>query len=550
MRKNLATALSVLAALFFVGASLAEAVDFNFGGEIRERYEMNGMDYNPNTPMDKWFTSRVRFDAGAKLNDSTSAFIQMQSVNTWGANGGTGGTCNGVSGANCQGLYYSSGTGQAGLAGSDNGGNGVGIHQAYVVVKNFFTIPVDLKVGRQIIALDGHRLLGDADWTPGGRTHDAILLSHAHDNMTFVYAYSKAVTSGRTLQTGDILNTMDADAHVLWANFKNLPHENSSTSLYFIAVNAGGFTTQGGSSNVAGSINASGVVQNGVTARNNIYTYGFRQEGKKVPQAFGIDYRGEFYYQGGQAETDSACAGAVGDIGVAGTGCSGNNYYKDNGFASGKGSGVGRSAYMYGLRLGKQFDEITWKPSVTLWYDYLSGTTDNDIQHGRYGTFNTLFSTGHKYYGLMNNFLPSATLGTSSLGLRDFAGKLSVEPLDSVKVNLDMHQFWTATNLTTNPMIASSLYGNESGTGPCPSGSGCNKSQGSNLGQELDLTVTHKYNQFTTFMVGYSHYWATDLFHAVSPLSASNAYANGNGNVGTSNSAGGDWAYVQMDVKF
>ena len=67
--------------------------------------------------------------------------------------------------------------------------NNLGLHQAYFTLKNFAGLPADLKVGRQQIILDGHRLFGNTIWTVGQQTHDAVRLDHKHDNMSFSYAW-------------------------------------------------------------------------------------------------------------------------------------------------------------------------------------------------------------------------------------------------------------------------------------------------------------------------------------------------------------------------
>ena len=34
---------------------------------------------------------------------------------------------------------------------------------------------------------------------------------------------------------------------------------------------------------------------------------------------------------------------------------------------------------MFGVRIGKKFNNVAMKPSLTLWYDHLSGTDDGDV---------------------------------------------------------------------------------------------------------------------------------------------------------------------------
>lgn len=543
MRRNLTTALVVLAAVFFVGTTAAVADDatkvgyagwtsdtkdvgVKMGGQIWTRYEASDQqDFNKTTGTNHMVGARVRLDADAKVNSSTSAFIQLQSVRTWGTDTGfTAGTA-------LRGAPNSGGSGQSALSVSDQDAS-VGVHQAYVKVKNFFTIPVDLQLGRQEVVLDGHRLIGNVWWTMGGRAHDALRLTHVSGDNAFVYVWSKAGESGRSLTGGDVNDTFNVNAHVLWANLKNMLHANSGLSLYFIGVDTQGLDINGATAagtaaaTVAG---ANAAVAQAVAADNNIYLLGFRQDAKNVSQLFGIDYRAEFYYEFGKAETDASLAGGT---------TAGGNYYTSQGRTAGIGSDIDRRAYMFGLRAGKTFKDVTWSPNATIWYDHLSGTSDEDVRNGRFASFNTLFHTGHKYYGFMDNFVNSANMGTQYLGLRDLAGKFSVKPLDSVTVGLDMHAFWTDTNLQDNPGIRTAL-GIPSNT----------PAAGNHLGEEMDLTIAHKYNPNVNMTLGYSHFWADDTFHAISPAVGARAQTVAQGS-SAANANNANWAYVMMDVLF
>ncbi len=542
MRNNLKTAFAVLASVFMAGATIAEAVDVQIGGELRPRYEVNQQsDFNSATKADQFFSTRARLDANAKINDDTSAFIQLQSVRTWGADTGTTPAANTFTAAGTAGAPMTGGTGNAGLTANDTD-TSVGLHQAYFTIKNFFTLPVDLKLGRQEIALDDHRIFGNANWFQGARAHDAVILSRTVGNNTVLYAYSKAGTPGRGLASGDVNNDFNVDAHLLWANLKDLVHSNSGTSLYFVAVVDSGNTTAASCTGCAvQSVNANTsattagtTVSNSLVAKNNIYTYGFRQEGMAVPALWGIDYLGEFFYQNGSAESDAATAFRSGL-----TSATGNYYNGRTAPGSGIGSGITRRAYLYGITLGKRFTDVNLKPAVSMKYDYTSGTSDSDVSAGRWGTFNQLFYTGHAFHGDMDVFLPVNGSGTAFLGLRDLVGKASIQPLESVTLGAAVHTFWTATNMNNNPNIRASLG--------IPTGSSAGTT--SFLGNELDLTLTHKYSSNVTLMTGFSRFWASNLFQAISPLSGTQGTAAAVGSA-PSNAQSANWGYVQMDVKF
>lgn len=166
-----------------------------------------------------------------------------------------------------------------------------------------------------------------------------------------------------------------------------------------------------------------------------------------------------------------------------------------------------------------------WKPSLTLWYDYLSGTSEEDARNGKFKTFNTLFDTGHKFYGLMDMFLPAGGANTNYLGLVDYAIKATLSPAKNWKFKAAVHQFYTAESPNVNAGIGAQ-NANRFGDG--------------NLGQEIDLALIHKYNANTTISLGLARYLATPLFHVV-------ARGAGTGGAGNDNA---DWAYLQFDVRF
>jgi hypothetical protein len=469
MKKNFMTVAAMAVVAFFVSTEIAKAADISFSGQIRTRWEANehtgntqaGGNFGNNT--DDSIFSSVRLAATANVNESTSAFIQLQSTRNWGnTTAGTGG-----SGA---------GEGNASNTANDNDSS-VGVHQAYFTLKNFANLPIamDAKVGRQEIILDGHRLFGNTVWTAGMQSHDAIRLNHKHDNMTLSLAYILANEDGRS---ADFNDGSDQDVYLAYFNYKG--------------VLGGQFSAIYAYNNAAGTLGA---------GENSFSTIGGRQAG----QLFGLDYRGEAYYQWGNADgTQNGNAG---------------NPDTD------------RSAYMFGVRVGKTFQSVMFKPGVTLWYDYLSGTTDEDQRNGEWSSFNTLFDTGHKFYGLQDLFLGvggGGATGTRGLGLQDLAIKFKLNPMPGWTLKLAAHAFATAQNAQTETTTAGFITTSPNGT--------IQHEASQYLGNEIDLTLVNKYNANTNVMIGFSNFNGTNTFKTIKGA--------------TSGSADANWAYVQFDVKF
>ncbi len=486
MKKNFLMVGALMVTAFFAATEIAKAADVTFSGQIRTRYEVNehgtsGLnDFNDDTDASDFMTSRVRLNADVNVNDSTSAFIQMQTVHTFGAAAAGSGIGTDVTGATTDNNSFDV---------SDNSAD-VGLHQAYFTLKNFATLPVDLKVGRQEVVLDGHRLFGNTGWTQGAQTHDAVRLTHAHDNMSFNYAWIMATENGvagdAAVGAATELND-DIEVHVAHFNMKGILGGNLSVNYAYLQDPCG-ITTACTLGRKA----------------SDIHTIGFRQAG----QLYGIDYRGEFYHQWGDADV-------IGDT-IAG------------GVATG--TQVDRDAYMFGVRVGKAFDNVTMKPSLTLWYDYLSGTSDSDLSGAdpSYNSFNTLFDTGHKFYGFMDMYLGvgsgSGTTGTLGLGLQDIAIKAKLNPMPGWTLKADYHWFMTAENPSAN----SGRFGQTNAVSRSLGDSD------SDLGNELDITLINKYNANTNISLGFSNYTTTALYRDLRSVQGD----------------GANWAYVMFDVKF
>jgi len=489
MKKNFIIFAALMVTAFF-GAEIAKAADVSIGGQFYTRYEINehgnvtggGNDFSDDTGASDFIGQRTAIDVKAKINDETSAFIQLQSNRQW----GSGEVAVQTNGANDGSFQF------------NDQDSSVGVHEAYFTLKNFASLPVDAKIGRQEIILDGHRLFGDTLWTMGQQSHDGVRLTHTHgSDLTINAAFARANESATSTEAAQ-LNNNDINAYLAHVNYKGILGGQLSV-LYAYLQDPCGNTADGVSNDCTD-----------VLSENDIHTIGFRQAG----QLYGIDYRGEYYYQWGDANSDGsdAAMGTASGRGLAGRGAA-------------AGTGVDREAYMFGVRVGKTFNNVNMKPGLTVWYDYLSGTSDSDLDGSdpTFKSFNTLFDTGHKFYGLQDLFLgvggaSDSDNGTNGLGLQDLAIKAKLSPMPGWTVKADYHWFWTAEG------VAGSSQAGLSGDG----------SQDSALGNELDITIINKYNANTNIMIGFSNYTTTAAFRDLRAVEGD----------------GANWAYLQFDVKF
>jgi len=128
---------------------------------------------------------------------------------------------------------------------------------------------------------------------------------------------------------------------------------------------------------------------------------------------------------------------------------------------------------MVGLSAGV---DIMEGGTLTVLYDHLSG--DEDPEDGKVGVFNTLFATNHIFYGLADYFTDIPT-HTGGLGLRDLGVKSSFAVGTGTRLGVDLHHFRTT----------------QEGSLSSPS-----------LGNEVDLTLTHRITQELGLTSGYSYF--------------------------------------------
>jgi len=475
MKKNFFLAIAVAALM--LASTVAQAADMQFSGQFRPRlnFDSDASDKTNNTAI---FDTRVRLNAKTTVNPNTDVFLQFQSVGSWGVTDDDGGT------------RISDGGG--GTQASDTVDD-VGLHQAYITLKNFAGKPFDMKLGRQEVVIGGHRLFGHTGWLQGAQTSDAIRLKHAAGNHTLGFTYIAA-------QNSDSTTTLDkGNDHVYIAT--------ASTQGVMGGALEGIFTITD-----EASVGSTTAWEN----QQTWYNIGARQKGKLS----GLDYRVEFYHQFGDA-------GAIAN--TANMGITGDT----NGLAAGTGDAVDRDAQMFGIRVGKTFKNAKGSPTITLWYDSLTGTDDDDATSGDFGTFDIMYDTGHKFYGFMDFYLNRAGSSSGYYGLQDIALKTKFSPRPGWTAKADLHHFRTHTDISSGDGQSVATNGAAGG------------SMDPDLGTEIDLTLAHKYDANTKIVFGLSHYWTTTTFGQLN-----GGAAGSGGTAGSDNNDGADWGYIMIDTKF
>lgn len=153
------------------------------------------------------------------------------------------------------------------------------------------------------------------------------------------------------------------------------------------------------------------------------------------------------------------------------------------------------SAYMAATELGYTFRETRGKPRFFVGYDYASGDReagDTDVE-----TFNQLFPLGHAFFGFIDT-VARQNISSPNVGA-------SWKPVDKLATKLKYLYFWRAS-------ADDALY-NAGGAVVRPGLSGTS----SNIGSEIDLTVSYKFDRHALLAGGYSRFFTEDFIRQSGP---------------------------------
>ena len=353
----------LLAILFLL--PLAALSQFSVSAELRPRFEIdNGaLRPMPDSMSTDYFViqrTRLKFDFN---KEKYQMRLSIQDVRFWGS-----------------GDIYSS----TGVWGSSAG---LDIQEAWFRLR--FGGHSELTFGRQVVFLDGQRLIAHRNWNQFGLSYDAIHYGYKRDKWTFnimvSYNTNIELDDGKMIRDPEFFNVRNLLKTQNFVYLKRQFHKNFSAS--FIAM-ASGFQHS--------------------TSTSVIYvmgTYGFWwkfDNGK-------FDISGDLYYQNGKYQT-----------------------------------GKDVSAYMLTLHPGYKFGKVR----VGIGGDYISGdNAENDGYGDKERTFNKMYGAVFKYYGYMN-YYTYMKASTANGGLIDIYPNVKVPFAKKHSIYAGYHKFYLA-----NPVL-------------------------------------------------------------------------------------------------
>lgn len=340
------------------------------------------------------------------------------------------------------------------------GGNGsTWLHQAFAVGK--LAKWVDIKVGRQEIILDDHRIFGNVDWAQQARSHDAALLRFYPDSKTKILlgaAYNQTAPNliGTLYTTPSNYKTMQ----FLWVN-----RSFGKVKMSLLFLNNGLQVNANDSLDFLGTSSSSNTISYSEKATYFSQTIGVRggYDGEKFKAI------GAFYYQlgnNGAFKIDSTNTSTSGEFAF--------NRTKLN-------------AMLARIDLMGKLGPITLDGG----YEYQSGNSQvNPSTNDQ--AFNPFYGTNHKFNGLMDYFYVGNH--AKSVGLHDaFLGVTFTHK--GFFIGATAHYFIAANDVKDKNNPAATMN--------------------SALGAELDILTGYKFNDEISILAGYSNMFGTSTMEAI-----------------------------------
>ena len=271
--------------------------------------------------------------------------------------------------------------------------NLLSMHEAWGQV--FFKNNLSLKIGRQELVYDDHRIFGNVDWTMQGRSHDLVLFKYAGKKLQLdvgaAYNQDKEQLDNNIYTVANNYKTLQ----FLWIHKKF--SENLNLSLLFL--NNGVQTSSSG--------------PGGVTE----YQTSFSQtSGARLIYGKGRwNFNSSFYFQTGEDGT-------------------GKNLSATNFAANLAYNGIKKLTFIGGVEL-------------------LSGTSQTDPSEDKNRSFNPLYGTNHKFNGFMDYFYVGNHLNT--VGLQDISFR-TLYKSGKHRMGAQLHFFSSAANIIDSTEYQSS----------------------------------------------------------------------------------------------
>jgi hypothetical protein len=345
------------------------------------------------------------------------------------------------------------------------------LYQGYVTLGGEPSFPFSLKAGRQELTYGDELLVGRADFSNIPRSFDAIKLRYEYTDLKL-----DMFTARRVVARADAFNQSNDEELFsgIYADSKNwLPKH--TLQLYLLARNV---------SSVAPNITRP---LNTIPSPRDIYTAGGRIE-SLTNTAPDWDYNIEGAYQFGRFKNTLTSPSERQD------------------------------AFATHVAAGYTWVDSALQPRIGIEYNFASGDDDpNDRVHR---TFDNLFPSNHRPYGLMDF--------VSWQNIHDVSLTTLIHPFRNLSITNEVHGFWLADT--------HDFFNNASGIARKTGGYGIQRSAGQFVGTEYDFLANYNVGTFANIQLGYGHFFVGEYLK------------NSLGPVGGTKDA--NWVYAQLILTF
>jgi len=348
--------------------------------------------------------------------------------------------------------------------------NGLMLHEAWAEIllsdTATKTYSFSVKIGRQELIYDDQRLLGNLDWLQQARRHDAAVLKF--ENKVYVLHLGAAFNQNQQNASGTIYNPLPPG---------NYPASTNSGTMYksmeFLYA------------------------QRKLTKGTISFLYFADQFSKYHPDSSG---NLKIYQTGAWSRNTTG-------------------FYFNNSF--GNLQATASAYYQFGKNAnGQNINAILLSGSLQyqLTKQFFAGGgidyTSGGANASKTNSFDPLYGTPHKFWGLMDYFYAASPFGNG--GLSDYYIKTKLKPSENFWLTADLHQFSSAAKVTV------------------PSDPANTKKS---FGQEMDIVGSYNLTKQISFEAGYSHFFCTSLLTSPSVKNIPNA------------KNGADWAYLMINIR-
>lgn len=284
--------------------------------------------------------------------------------------------------------------------------NGMMLHEAWAEIGLTDTAnkryDLSLKLGRQELAYDDQRLIGNLDWLQQARRHDAVVIQFNKQGLMvhsgFAYNQNKENTSGTKYNQTPAGNYAgNTNAGSMYKSFEylyaNKKYNRGNISILFFCDQFNKYHI-----NIENNVPVK-TWDNGVWSRFTTGLYTTNNFGK-------ADVTASAYYQAGHTFTGQKLSAAL---------LSANLLYNVN---------------------------SSW--SISPGIDYTTGGASANTSYA----FDPLYGTPHKFWGLMDYFYAGSAFGNT--GLADYYVKAKYKSSKSLQFSADIHRFTSASAVYDN----------------------------------------------------------------------------------------------------